>query len=219
MTQAAQAAGVPLNLKLVLASAGSKGEGGDGYDSHALDPKLWAAYGSFVGALPDAQSTQAYLLPYLVWHYRHLNDYQSLPFYTVKTTPAISSDERAQIDETQKKFRGDIARAQGDTKSPWWEYASPFFQKALANDLSESLKKYLWVDDDVLPRIKAHPPLTPAQEAIFADFVHDSLAGFRAGGLQELTGRLHWRRVFYGQETAQLAAVEQPKQSEQEVLA
>ena len=113
-----------------------------------------------------------------------------------------SRSEAALIDDTQNKFRGDIARVKGETHSKWYDYASPLW--ATLKNLTESARQYLWIDEDMWEKIRTFRTIHAAENALFENYVHDSLAGF-AKDFAEPTGRLHWRRIFYGSETAALA--------------
>ena len=197
MYKAAKDAGVPLDRARVPTPGSTGGEGGDGYDSFEVGAEVQAAFSAFRATSPSTGTTQDYLLPYIAWQFRVLDSYPTMAFY--KTA---SRSEAALIDDTQKKFRGDIARVKGETQSKWYDYASPLW--ATLKNLTESARQYLWIDEDMWEKIRTFRTIHAAENALFENYVHDSLAGF-AKDFSEPTGRLHWRRIFYGSETAALA--------------
>jgi hypothetical protein len=204
---AARTASVPLDKTRVMRPPESGGEGGDGFDSFEVAPSMRQAFGAFMMAMGQApRTTQDWLLPYLAWQYKHLNDYQRLTFY-LSATPK----EKQAIDKAQKGFAADIAHLEGNTKHAWWELAAPiYFLSKEAYAKSMKALKLTLLDKEALELVKHYGGLTLMLESFFSDYVHDSYAGFDVLTLQEFTGRLHWRRIFYGTEKAYVAMNHEP---------
>lgn len=204
---AARKASVPLDKTRVISPPESGGEGGDGFDSFEVAPSMRQAFGAFMMAMGQRPRTmQDWLLPYLAWQYKHLEDYKNLTFY-LSATPK----EKQAIDKAQKGFAADIAHLEGNTKHAWWELASPiYFLSKEAQAKTMKAFKLTLLDAQALEFIKDYRGLTLMMENFFADYVHDSYAGFDVLKVQEFTGRLHWRRIFYGTEKAYVAMNDEP---------
>ncbi|HEV6968740.1 DUF2235 domain-containing protein [Roseateles sp.] len=214
MYEAARKAAVPLDASRVMAapSAAATGEGGDGYDSFVATAAVSKALKDFLAVTPHENTMQSCLLPWLAWQIRHLDDYQRLPFYQ-----ACKPEERKRIDMAQAQLRKDIARVRGGVLGLSARVISdPLSHVPLvgpAKQAAEVDATYALIDHDAYRRATEAPALAPAQEHLFGNYVHDSLAGFvedMKDLLVEPTGRLHWRRIFYGDETPHLAQADGP---------
>ena len=199
MYQAALGAGVPLNKSRVLtpAAKSGSGDGGDGYDSFAFSPEVVQAFNAFLQSLPGkASSTQAYLLPYLKWWHLHLNNFQALDIYR-----NASAEEKKLYEQVQRKLYIDCAQRD---QSRYDSQYGMYMPKTTAQEQQGLVMSKVHGDYEVLDLIRLSPDLSEPQKTLFAHYVHDSMTGFAATVL-EPTGRLRWRRVFRGTESAQLA--------------
>jgi hypothetical protein len=220
MYQAARSALVPLNKRLAR---------DDDYDPFAVHPKLREAYNAFIAAIPSHGTSAQWLLPYLAWRYQVRDVY----------TTQLSWIERAHPEDVV-----DLAGANGtlladiDALDNHREHWLADTQLALSHvpqigrimgPTANRVRNLAPGARDLLAHLRAHPTLaTPEnpehyspQAYLFANYVHDSFAGFKpfdtkfalAGcwdfipGTWESEGYLRYRRLYMGNDTPQTAAL------------
>lgn len=215
MYEAAREAQVPLDKDLAR---------DDDYDPFAIHPNVLNAYTAFMKATPAAATTAQSLLPYLAWRYQ-VRDVDASALSWVARTQANFPKDFQDLEGANQTLLGDIAALDGQTEEQFQRYEraamiSPSLYASVA--LGNLLRRSSLASEakDVLAHLKAHPilgtpenpeHLTP-QAYLFANYTHDSYAGFRpfdhpqgwAGcvdpvpGSWEPQGYLRYRRVYRG---------------------
>lgn len=200
----------------------------DGYDAFAIAPNVLQAYTAFIQATPAAATTAQSLIPYLAWRYQVRDVYASQLSWVARTREKSPKDFKDLEGANQTLF-GDVAALEGQTDEEKQRYqiaatASPSLYAGLL--VGRLVRRAMLAGDaqNVLTHVKAHPilgtpqnpeHLTP-QAYLFANYAHDSYAGFRlfdhpislAGCKDplprswELQGYLRYRRVYRGTDDA-----------------
>jgi len=231
MYQAAQAACVPIDRILAQTRNGYV----VAYDPFAVHPDLLAAYNAFMHAVPDRGTQAEWLLPYLAWRYQVREVYPRLSWYA-----RASAKDRDDLMGANGTLLADIT-ALDATDTVWKKAACDLLHIFVSKTVPEShLVPAYWLHDqsaasrqlapdarDLLGNIRAYPPLATAdnpeqmtpQAMLFANYVHDSYAGFRPfdvmlriecygviPGSWEPEGYLRYRRVYSGSDQPLTAA-------------
>lgn len=216
MYGAARKAQVPLDRSLAIKV--------DGYDPFAVHPDARKAHVDFLNASPKAGTNAQWLLPYLAWRYQVREVYATKLSWVARAQRTSSKDVQ-DLAGANQTLLADIAALEGLSEEEIRRYQtaaqfSPGLYGALA--LGKAIRRATLAPEagDVLTHLKAHAVLgTPGdpehltpQAYLFANYAHDSYAGFRpfdqplswAGcidpvpGSWETQGYLRYRRVYAG---------------------
>ena len=197
MYEAAKAAKVPLNRALVAAAGAA--------DPFKIAPNVRQAFEAFMSARQKSQPVREWLVEYLAWRYQVRHHYNSLPWHA-----RANDEDKANLQGANQRLLDDVEALMGleqtagrrlDPDSP--EGRKQARQQARVRSLEREAP-------EVHARIKAAPATDAAAAALFADFVHDSYAGFRpfdqlriwgwdpVPGSWEGEGYLRWCRCYEG---------------------
>lgn len=196
----------------------------DGYDAFAVHPDARQAYAAFLQAAPAEATTAQWLIPYLAWRYQVRDVYASRLSCVARAQQTFPKDVQDLVGANQTLL-DDIAALEGLTDEEIQRYrGAARFSPTLYSNLAwrKAVRRAALASEaqDVLTHLKAHPVLgTPEnpehltpQAYLFANYMHDSYAGFRpfdqpqawAGcidlvpGSWETQGYLRYRRVYQG---------------------
>ncbi|NBA95433.1 DUF2235 domain-containing protein [Pseudomonas sp. R5(2019)] len=212
MYQAAKTAQVPLNKKLANDGA---------YNPFDIHPDVRNAYTAFMSASPCEATTAQWLLPYLAWRYQVRTVYAT----RLSWVQRANEQDRKDMAGANETLSADIAALTGMTEEEMDRYRlaaqwSPELFAGLA--VQKGLRRATLAAEasEVLTHLKAHAPLgTPEnpenltpEAFLFANYVHDSYAGFRplhqphwltgcvdlVPGSWETQGYLRYRRIYRG---------------------
>ena len=208
MYQAAKTALVPLDRRISR----------DGnYDPFSVADTVRQAFNAFMGARQKTQPVREWLFEYLVWRYQSRDRYMSLPWHA-----RASASERDDLQGANQRLLDDVealgscnptAAWPGDADVGGFETSRQQRYAARINSLAPEAR-------EVWQRAQAHPPIDAVAAAMFADYAHDSYAGFRPfdqmkilgwdpiPGSWEPEGYLRWRRRYEGN-NQKLTQVEQ----------
>jgi hypothetical protein len=194
MLQYARAAGVPVSTR------------------PARQPKVHAdlksAYEDFLQSSKNSpRMLSEWMLPYLAWRWQVRKQYLNLSHVKRASNDRkllIAGNEELIGDANAIELRADENKATIFTKLARTVKKFDLKSAEYRQDEISSLDPEAAL---VLARAKAFPPL-PAELADFFDnYVHDSLAGFRAS-LKEPTGYWRFRRSFRGSEVPELSMID-----------
>lgn len=223
MFDAATAAGVPLDKALAQARD---------IDPFEIDPALQSAYNAFINEQPAGGRTmRGWLLPYLAWRYQVRDSYTGLAWGS--RLPAGSKDME-DLKGANELLKSDIRALDGSDSLGEKLINYGLDTSALTYYLSPNRRLSLLEDEarDLLASIRQHPPVSEALANLFANYTHDSYAGFRpfdstlvgekfgitrAGGW-ETPGYLRYRRWYVGDNKA-MARIEAQGQEDQSMVA
>lgn len=215
MYEAARTAQVPLDRTLAK---------DDKYDPFAIHPDVRNAHTAFMQTVQPEATTAQWLIPYLAWRYQVREVYASSLSWVARAQRNSPKDVQDLVGANQTLL-ADIAALEGLTEEEVQRYQdaarfSPTLYGGLA--VGKAIRRTTLANEaeDVLTHLKAHPVLgTPQnpehltpQAYLFANYMHDSYAGFRpfdhpqwwAGcvdpvpGSWETHGYLRYRRVYQG---------------------
>ncbi|CAD5108260.1 T6SS phospholipase effector Tle1-like catalytic domain-containing protein [Zestomonas carbonaria] len=216
MYNAACAAQVPLNKIDAL--------DGD-YDPFAVHPDLRQAFDAFMSVNAGEKTIAQWLLPYLAWRYQIREAYANKLSWVTRA----SARDREDLEGANRILRADIEAL--ETNAGRWTQSAHTVLGALpliGGRLSEKGSRLGKLSPEaraLLGELRAQPVLgTPEnperltpQAYLFANYVHDSYAGFRpldsridlsfAGcrdilpGSWEPEGYLRYRRFYHGDDT------------------
>ena len=226
MYQAARTVGVPLaraNALLVQES---------NYDPFEVHPDVRQAYNNFINAVPRSGTASQYLLAYLAWRY------QVREVYGTKLSWLARADaqDREDLIGANNTLLADI-QVLDATDTAWsaaWHDAlsrTPLV-KYVMGDTGRAARKLAEDARDLLANLRAHailgtpdnPELFTPQAFLFANYAHDSYAGFKPfdtkfgwtgcfdfiPGSWEPEGYLRYRRFYSGDNTARTGALPAP---------
>jgi hypothetical protein len=236
MYHAALGSGVPLDKDQALDALGDTP-----YNPFAVHPDLRKAYDAYVATSPRLQGTPAqWLLPYLAWRYQVRHVYTTSMSWAKRASPEDLKD----LEGANATLLADIAAL--DTHSKEWSLADR--QRLHSFAMVEQFMKLKATQvrhlapgaAAVLGNLRAQPVLASSadpehgspQAYLFANYVHDSFAGFKPfdtkislvgcrdfiPGTWEPEGYLRYRRFYIGDNTPQTAALPAPEPSETQPL-
>ncbi|MFC5697758.1 phospholipase effector Tle1 domain-containing protein [Pseudomonas sp. GCM10022186] len=194
MYQAAREALVPLDRALAMEGL---------YDPFEINPNVHQAYDAFMAATSPRATTAQWLIPYLAWRYQVRTVYAAQLSWVKRANVRDHKD----LAGANRTLLEDIAALEGLTPEEVkvYRYNPQGFSGVL---LQKAARRQLLAPEaaDVLTHLKAHSPLATAanperhtpQAFLFANYLHDSYAGFRIAGRWELQGYLRYRRVYRG---------------------
>lgn len=196
MYEAARAAKVPLDKARAVEGT---------YDPFAVSPEVRKAYEGWRAASGGAKPLREWLLQYLAWRYQVRNEYTRLPW-----VQRVSAKDRDDLMGANGTLLADVAALQGEPG-------------AMQRILEETIKTVVPVTRiirrrsdklapearEILRRAKAAPATAPQLAHLFAEYAHDSFAGFRPfdtkilgfidpPGSWEPEGYLRWRVHYRG---------------------
>ncbi|QCO67872.1 DUF2235 domain-containing protein [Luteimonas yindakuii] len=214
MYNAAEAAGVPLDKAAAAVGA---------TDPFEVHPALRAAYTAFLAEQPaGGRPIREWLLPYLAWRYQVRDRYADLAWR--KRLPAGGTKDLEDLDGANRLLHGDVAAL--DASDGLLEQGRNFTMDAIPVTRPFSPNRRLALLEpearELLRRIRAQPATSAALEDLFANYVHDSYAGFRPfdfpyfglsrGGGWETPGYLRYRRWYRGDNKALTQHVLDPEE-------
>ncbi|EHK63037.1 hypothetical protein KYC_27573 [Achromobacter arsenitoxydans SY8] len=194
------------------------------YDPFNVHPDLRRAHAAFMQATPASATTAQWLMPYLAWRYQVRQVFATQLSWVARARDGAPKDVE-DLAGANQTLLADIAALEGLTDEEIQRYEnaarmSPTLYGGLA--VGKAIRRATLADEagDVLAFLKSHPVLaTPEnpenltpQAYLFANYVHDSYAGFRpldqplawAGCIDpvprswEIQGYLRYRRVYQG---------------------
>ena len=196
MYGAAKVAMVPLDS--ALARSG-------GYDPFQIDKSVRDAFGAFMGARQKSQPVREWLFEYLAWRYQVRTTYNTLPWHG-----RASAQDRDDLRGANQRLLDDVAALAGLEQPDHGSFNSDDKaqeQREAWRRRVAGLKKEA---KTVYGRVKAAQATDANAATLFADYVHDSYAGFRpfdqlkvwgwdpVPGSWEGEGYLRWRRRYEG---------------------
>lgn len=213
MFAAARAAKVPVDKDLAQVQGGS--------DCFAIAPSLQQSYDAFLAANGSGErALKDCLLDYLAWRIAVRDDYANLP-----ATRRASADDREDLAGANTTLIKDFDTVRGhtsvDARIAEQRRAATFFnQRKRELDALEQEKQRRASEmrvlsrtaHEVVQRALALPPTPPAVAHLFANYCHDSYAGFQpfeapvavgmdAPGKWEPEGYLRYRTRYAGSDT------------------
>lgn len=196
MFEAATKAMVPLRKS--IAARG-------GHDLFAVAPNVRQAYEAFMSARQKSQMVREWLFEYLTWRFQVRHEYTALPWHQRASASDVNdltgANQRLLDDVAALSGLEDTAGQHLDPRSPDGKKQSN--QQARVRSLEQEAK-------EIYSRVKAAPTTSTDAADLFANFVHDSYAGFRpfdqlkvmgwdpVPGSWEGEGYLRWRRRYEG---------------------
>ncbi|MDG2519230.1 hypothetical protein [Lysobacter soli] len=214
MYDAARAAGV-----MALNKEGAK----DGsYDPFAVDPQLQKSYNAFMAhqrATAERWQLGDWWLTYLSWRYQVRFDYCKLPFFS-RAMKNKGSGDATDIGDTNLLLRADFE----SLEVPEWNWAQVWPEIVRRLLPMDALSQWLvprrgrrpMLPGEAIPifdQVRRWPRIDEHVARFFADYVHDSFAGFKPmddvafgmgvpGYSWEFAGYLRYRRNFFGSDQA-----------------
>lgn len=199
MYEAARQAGVPLDKSLAqTVSVNGK------YDPFEIDPSVQQAFDAFMAASAgSARRLRDWLKPYLIWRYQQRHHYLDLPWS--RRSPA---EDVSLLTEANKGLLRDLEILESPLPMPGRLDAAAL-QPAptgagrdgggVTGSMPQAQKFLSSESREIFELMRAAGPVPPALATLFADYVHDSYAGFSVPGVgHEYTGYLHYRRQYMG---------------------
>ena len=201
MYEAARQAGVPLDKSLaVTISASGK------YDPFEIDPELQKAFDAFMAVhAGPPRRLREWLKPYLIWRYQQRYNYVHLPW-----SERCPEDDKAKLVQANKNFIEDLRAFEPQRTLPDWFDPTDPKNAGRHQDIRMS-QGAASAGNEVPPGeaseifnfMRESGPVPAALGTLFADYVHDSHAGFSpVKGWHEPTGYLHYRRQYMGSDKA-----------------
>jgi hypothetical protein len=206
MYEAAEAAKVPLDKELAV----KKG----GWDCYEIDPAMQAAYDAFLAANGDAdKALKDCMMDYLAWRIQIRNRFAEL-----KSVANAAADDREDLIGANQILIDDVAlmlehstidaqiaaARNGHSNNQNIEKLrqKKRHQEARINEMSPHAK-------EIMQRAKSYRAITAAEATLFANYCHDSYAGFKpfdapvaagidAPGTWETEGYLRYRTRYAG---------------------
>lgn len=184
------------------------------YNPFQIDKNVREAFGAFMGARQRSQPVREWLFEYLAWRYQVRTTYNSLPWHG-----RANAQDREDLHGANQRLLDDVAALAGlEQPEPdrFHSDAKTQKQRDAWRRRVAGLKKEA---KTVYERVKSAQGTDPAAATLFADYVHDSYAGFRPfdqlkvwgwdpiPGSWEGEGYLRWRRRYEGNDE-QLTRVE-----------
>jgi len=223
MFDAAEEAGVPLDKSLAS---------NRDIDPFEIDADLQSAYDAFMAEQPrEGRTMRGWLLPYLAWRYQVRDSYTTMAWSS--RLPAGSQDLE-DLKGANELLKSDI-KALDDSDT----FGEKFINYAMDTSpityyFSTNRRLSLLEDEarDLLASIRGHSPVSDASANLFANYMHDSYAGFRPfdstivgekfgitrNGGWETPGYLRYRRWYVGDNKA-MARIETQEQEDQSMVA
>lgn len=202
MYEAARAGRVPLDK--ALAAEGL-------YDPFQIAPALQAAYDGWLAENLGSKALREWLLPYLAWRYRVRNQYTRLPWFA-----RASADDRGDLTGANATLLADVHALENPPSAGTRAAESmlgtiPGFGILARHVIARDYDSLAPEAPAILQQIKAAPPTPPGSATLYADYAHDSFAGFRPfdneimgidpPGSWEPEGYLRWRVHYRGNDT------------------
>jgi hypothetical protein len=206
MYEAAMAAKVPVSKKLAMDV--------DGWDCYEIDPVMQKAYDAFMAANGDGtKALKDCMMDYLAWRIRIRHKFAKLP-----SVVKANEDDRDDLIGANQILIEDVELAEGhsDIDKRIAAAKQEWFSAGKIKKLEEEKKKQ---EDrladmskhapEIIQRAKNYRPITEAEAHLFANYCHDSYAGFKpfdapvAGGIDvpgtwETEGYLRYRTRYAG---------------------
>jgi len=198
MYQAAKTALVPLDKTLAVLAAG------DPFEAAESTRQVFEA---FMAARQKSQPVREWLFEYLAWRYQVRHQYMGLPWHA-----RASASERADLQGANQRLLDDVeALSNFNPASAWSDEATlSHFEASRQQRYASRIGSLAPEAREVWQRAQTHAPIDATAAMIFADYVHDSYAGFRPfdqakilgwdpiPGSWEPEGYLRWRRRYEG---------------------
>lgn len=193
MYAAASAAKVPLDKSLAAAR---------GQDPFAIAPGLQGAYDAWRSAAGGGKSSREWLLPYLAWRYQVRHGYSDLP-----STRRAGAKDRDDLIGANATLLADITALE-NPPVPATRVVEALLGPAARWAIRRDYDKLAPEAPEILRTVKT-ATVPDALAKLFADYCHDSFAGFRPydnriwgfidpPGSWEPEGYLRWRLHYRG---------------------
>ena len=196
MYEAARAAKVPLDK--ARATEGT-------YDPFAVSSEVREAYEGWRVASGGAKPLREWLLQYLTWRYQVRNEYTKLSW-----VERASAKDRDDLIGANGTLLADVVALQGELGGMQRSLEETIKMLVPATRIFRRRSDKLAPEArEILRRAKAAPPTSPQLATLFAEYAHDSFAGFRPfdtkimgyidpPGSWEPEGYLRWRVHYRG---------------------
>lgn len=202
MYAAARAARVPLDKTLAVQGL---------YDPYQIAPELQAAYDGWRAESSGSKPLREWLLPYLAWRYQARHHYGQLHAFE-----RASARDRDDLHGANATLLADIHALENPPSAGTRAADSllgtiPGFGILVRHVIARDYDCLAPEAPAVLQQIKSAPSTPPASATLYADYAHDSFAGFRPfdnkimgidpPGSWEPEGYLRWRVHYRGNDT------------------
>lgn len=196
MYEASIAAKVPLNKAITAIET---------HDPFKVADKVRHAYMAFMSANQTEKTLRDWLLDYQVWRYQSLGKMKELGWHSRADAP-----DRDDILGATKELQKDIDALAYLASLPSDRHVDPRMQDPREQRARARVSRLSKEARQIYQQLREAPPVAEAAATLFADFCHDSFAGFRPydqlkilgfdvlPGSWEPEGYLRWRRRFEG---------------------
>jgi hypothetical protein len=159
------------------------------------------------------------MFEYIAWRYQVRNSYSSLPWH--KRASASDRDDLSGANELLLKHVEALNLHLHPVSTSTWDNED--FQASEQRSAEARVARLRDEAPDIFKRLLSAPAIDHAAATLFADYCHDSYAGFRpfdqvkifgwdpVPGSWEPEGYFRWRRRYEG-DSVQLVRIESPKQ-------
>jgi Uncharacterized alpha/beta hydrolase domain (DUF2235) len=197
MYQASVKAQVPVDKALARDGA---------YDPFKVSPALVTAYTAFMRQRTNALPVREWLFPYLAWRYQVRHRYLQLPWH--QRASASDRDDLAGANALLVQHAEALRLHAEPVSRPFLPMED--LQAAEQRRAEARVSRMKAEAPSIHQRLLSAPPTAEADATLFADYCHDSYAGFRpfdkvklwgldvVPGSWEPEGYLRWRRRYEG---------------------
>lgn len=195
MYQAARAALVPVDSRLAR----------DGnYDPFKVSDSIRQVFNAFMAARQKSQPVREWLFEYLAWRYQVRLRYLDLPWHE-----RAGASERADLQGANQRLLDDVEALSAYRPGVAWDEPAGGLETEQQRHAAR-VRSLAPEAREVWQRAQSRGPIDVGAATLFADYVHDSYAGFRPfdqvkvlgfdpiPGSWETEGYLRWRRRYEG---------------------
>lgn len=190
----------------------------DGYDPFKVAVVVREAFTDFMSARQQPRQVREWMFEYIAWRYQARNTYLSLPWH--KRASAADRDDLSGANaQLLKDVEALNVHLHPVSTAPW---NSDDYQAIEQNKAEARVAKLREEAADIFKRLQSAQAVDTAASTLFADYCHDSYAGFRpfdkvkifgwdpVPGSWEPEGYFRWRRRYEG-DNVQLVRTEPSK--------
>lgn len=197
MYQASLKALVPLNKGLAAEGA---------YDPFEISDACRDAFSAFMKPRQEPKQVREWMFEYIAWRYQVRNTYLNLPWHK-RASEADRDDLSGANALLLKDAEALHLHLHPVSTAPW---TSDDYQSIEQNNAEARVAKLRDEAADIFKRLQSTPVVDTAAATLFADYCHDSYAGFRpfdkvkvfgwdpVPGSWEPEGYFRWRRRYEG---------------------
>lgn len=197
MYQASLKALVPLNKGLAAEGA---------YDPFEISDACRDAFSAFMKPRQEPKQVREWMFEYIAWRYQVRNTYLNLPWHK-RASEADRDDLSGANALLLKDAEALHLHLHPVSTAPW---TSDDYQAIEQNNAEARVAKLRDEASDIFKRLQSTPAIDTAAATLFADYCHDSYAGFRpfdkvkifgwdpVPGSWEPEGYFRWRRRYEG---------------------